>query len=103
MQGFRKYADFSGRATRAEFWWWALFIVLGSIVLSVIDSLIGWGSALDTLFSLAILLPALGDVTPPDVLRGRREEILRRRKEVQAQTVERRRRHNRILRELTIP
>ena len=33
---------------------------------------------------------ALGNVTPSDVLRGRREEILARRKEVQAQTIERR-------------
>ena len=32
---------------------------------------------------------ALGNVTPSDVLKGRRPEILRRRKEVQAQTIER--------------
>ena len=30
---------------------------------------------------------ALGDVTPADVLAGRREEILRRRKEVKAKTI----------------
>ena len=41
---------------------------------------------------------ALGNVTPSDVLRGRREEILQRRKEVQAQTIERRRRYNAALR-----
>ena len=46
---------------------------------------------------------ALGNVTPSDVLRGRREEILRRWKEVQAQTIERRRRYNSALRELTRP
>ena len=46
---------------------------------------------------------ALGNVTPSDVLRGRRQEILRRRKDVQAQTIERRRRHNRAQRELTRP
>ena len=46
---------------------------------------------------------ALGNVTPSDVLRGRRENILRRRKEVQTQTIQRRRRHNRALRELTRP
>ena len=46
---------------------------------------------------------ALGNVTPSDVLRGRREEILQRRKEVQAQTIERRRRYNAALRELTRP
>ena len=46
---------------------------------------------------------ALGNVTPSDVLKGRRQEILRRRKEVQAQTIQRRRRHNRALRELARP
>ena len=46
---------------------------------------------------------ALGNVTPSDVLKGRREEILKRRKEVQLQTIERRRRCNRALRALTRP
>ena len=46
---------------------------------------------------------ALGNVTPSDVLRGRREGILRRRREVKAQTSERRGRHNRALRELARP
>ena len=46
---------------------------------------------------------ALGNVTPSDVLKGRRQEILLRRKEVQAQTIERRRRYNRAIRELTRP
>ena len=44
---------------------------------------------------------ALGNVTPADVLHGRRERILQRRKEVQVQTIERRRRYNKTLRELT--
>ena len=39
---------------------------------------------------------ALGNVTPSDVLRGRRQEILRRRKEVQARTIERRRQLNSV-------
>ena len=30
--GFRKYADFSGVAGRPEFWWFNLFLVLGSFV-----------------------------------------------------------------------
>ena len=46
---------------------------------------------------------ALENVTPSDVLRGRREEILQRRREAKAQTIERRRRYNRALRELTTP
>ena len=44
---------------------------------------------------------ALGNVTPSDVLNGRRERILQRRKEVQTKTIERRRAYNRALRELT--
>ena len=43
---------------------------------------------------------ALGNVTPADVLYGRREDILKRRKEVQIQTIYRRRDYNRGLREL---
>lgn len=37
---FRKYADFSGRASRPEFWWWILFTVL---VGAVLNSLPIWG------------------------------------------------------------
>jgi transposase InsO family protein len=44
---------------------------------------------------------ALGNVTPSDVLYGRRKEILERRKEVQIQTFNRRRDYNRGLMELT--
>jgi len=43
---------------------------------------------------------ALGNVTPADVLCGRREEILKRRKEVQKLTISLRRRYNQGLREL---
>ncbi len=43
---------------------------------------------------------ALGDVTPADVLDGRRDEILQHRKEVQILTINRRRDYNQGLREL---
>jgi len=43
---------------------------------------------------------ALGNVTPADVLYGRREEILERRKEVRLQTINRRRDYNQAQREL---
>ena len=46
---------------------------------------------------------ALGNVTPADVFDGRRQQILQRRKEVQVQTIERRRRYNRNLREFAVP
>ncbi len=43
---------------------------------------------------------ALGNVTPADVLHGRREQILQRRKEVQILTINRRRDYNQDFREL---
>ena len=43
---------------------------------------------------------APGNVTPDDVLNGRREQIPQRRGEVQVQTVERHRRYDRTLRQL---
>ena len=61
----RKYADFGGRATRAEFWWWALPAVIAGLVLGTVDSFInvlagGYAySPFSTIFSLAILLPNL--------------------------------------------
>jgi transposase InsO family protein len=45
---------------------------------------------------------ALGNVTPSDVLGGRREQILEKRKEVQTRTLQRRRLYNHQLRELAI-
>ncbi|MFC5521309.1 DUF805 domain-containing protein [Polaromonas jejuensis] len=48
-----KYATFSGRASRPEFWWFFLFQVLASIAASLV------GERLNGLVSLALLLPAL--------------------------------------------
>lgn len=33
---FKKYATFSGRASRSEFWWWTLIAGIVSIVLNII-------------------------------------------------------------------
>jgi len=43
---FRNYVTFSGRARRAEFWWWLLFLVLVDIGCTVLDGLVfGTGQA----------------------------------------------------------
>jgi uncharacterized membrane protein YhaH (DUF805 family) len=34
---FRKYADFTGRASRPEFWWWVLFTTLVSAALNALS------------------------------------------------------------------
>ncbi len=55
-RGFSKYADFGGRATRAEYWWWMLFTSIISTALNALDRGFGEG-ILQTVFSLAVLLP----------------------------------------------
>jgi uncharacterized membrane protein YhaH (DUF805 family) len=45
---FSKYATFSGRAMRSEFWWWMLFMTIVGIVLSMwMFSSVDW-TALET-------------------------------------------------------
>ena len=43
---------------------------------------------------------ALGDITPADVLTGRRDQILKSRKEIKEQTIQHRRDYNQNLKEL---
>ena len=48
---FSKYADFDGRASLSEFWWWVLFVFLASAAASIVSPIVSG------LFSLAVLLP----------------------------------------------
>jgi len=48
---FSKYADFKGCATRSEFWWWVLFVLLATVALGIISD------KLSALFSVATILP----------------------------------------------
>lgn len=53
------YADFEGRARRAEYWYFVLFYVLAYLVLSIIDGVIGTGGILAGIYSLALLVPGI--------------------------------------------
>jgi len=35
--GLRNYINFSGRATRAEYWYWVVPVVIINVVLGVVD------------------------------------------------------------------
>jgi uncharacterized membrane protein YhaH (DUF805 family) len=59
-----KYADFSGRARRSEFWYFVVWTILVSIVASVLDFILDtrWGSKtglVETVAGLALILPSL--------------------------------------------
>ncbi|MCX6531092.1 MAG: DUF805 domain-containing protein [Actinobacteria bacterium] len=47
--GFQNYANFKGRASRAEYWWWVLFTVIAGGVASAIHSSLGNAASLVTL------------------------------------------------------
>ena len=64
--GFRNYAAFGGRATRAEYWWWMLFITVGGpvldsvlLTLTVLFEKAAGLAGFAYLFALATLLPTL--------------------------------------------
>ncbi len=54
----KKYADFTGRARRKEYWMFVLFYLIFYVVLSVIDSFIG-AMILSGIYSLAMLIPSI--------------------------------------------
>ena len=59
---FSKYATFSGRASRAEFWWFALFNVLAALMLmSLATSFVGpeIGQNVALIYNLVILSPSM--------------------------------------------
>jgi uncharacterized membrane protein YhaH (DUF805 family) len=54
-----KYADFSGRARRSEYWFWTLAVVLGYLVAVILAAIAKPFLYLAFLAYLAILLPSL--------------------------------------------
>ena len=65
---FNKYADFSGRALRSEFWWFVLFSLLGGIVTVIIDVMVlGYSiesyGPINLLFTVALILPGIAVTT----------------------------------------
>jgi len=61
---FGKYVTFSGRSPRSEFWYWALFCWLASLLLFTLDAAVfglndGGLGPLSGIFSLAIFLPSV--------------------------------------------
>ena len=60
----KKYADFSGRAARSEFWWFVVFSLLGGIITVIIDVMIlGYSiesyGPVNIIFSVVLILPGI--------------------------------------------
>jgi uncharacterized membrane protein YhaH (DUF805 family) len=56
--GFSNYVNFAGRAIRSEYWYWVLFVLIATIVTSIIDLVLGI-TLFEPIFSLAVLLPSI--------------------------------------------
>ncbi|MFP3466356.1 DUF805 domain-containing protein [Leifsonia sp. SIMBA_070] len=81
---FKKYADFTGRASRSEYWWWALVYTVVVIVLEVLALTLGSVGAtvnddgttsagpLFWLPALLIIVWSLGTIVPQLALIWRR-------------------------------
>jgi uncharacterized membrane protein YhaH (DUF805 family) len=60
--GFRNYVNFSGRASRSEYWYWVLFVILLSAAAGLVDVAIAGTSGfsvIGALVSLGTFLPSL--------------------------------------------
>lgn len=54
-----KYAQFTGRSRRKEFWMFVLFNFLVGVVLAIVDRALGLNGILNGVYTLAILVPAI--------------------------------------------
>jgi uncharacterized membrane protein YhaH (DUF805 family) len=63
LEALKKYAVFSGRSRRMEYWYFVLFNIMVSIVLAGIDALLGTFTSyiglLSGIYGLAVLIPTL--------------------------------------------
>ena len=65
LEALKKYAVFSGRSRRMEYWYFVLFNLVVYIVFSLIDALLGTFNIvqgvglLSGIYSLAVLIPTL--------------------------------------------
>jgi uncharacterized membrane protein YhaH (DUF805 family) len=56
--GFSKYIQFGDRASRSEYWYWTLFVVIATIVANIVDGMLGT-TLISPVIGLALLLPGL--------------------------------------------
>ncbi len=56
--GLSNYTNFSGRATRPEFWWFIAFIFLVDVLSAILDGILGIGF-ISSLSFLVLLLPTI--------------------------------------------
>ncbi|MCH7827260.1 MAG: DUF805 domain-containing protein [Bacteroidetes bacterium] len=65
LQVLKKYADFSGRSRRKEYWMFALFNIIFSVITTILDYVLGTDSSIvnaglfSIIYGLAIFIPSI--------------------------------------------
>jgi uncharacterized membrane protein YhaH (DUF805 family) len=67
-----KYADFTGRAPRAEYWWYVLALIVVAVVLSIIEGIIGLKGMVIGLYGPLTALLMLATIVPSIAVATRR-------------------------------
>ncbi|GBE14402.1 MAG TPA: DUF805 domain-containing protein [Proteobacteria bacterium] len=60
LEVLKKYAVFSGRATRREYWMFFLFNTIITLVIGFVEGIAGSLGIFSMLYSLAVLIPGTG-------------------------------------------
>lgn len=60
LRPMKRYAQFTGRAPRAEYWWFYLATMVGGLICDGIDSMAGSEiGVLGIVFNLAVIIPSI--------------------------------------------
>lgn len=59
LAALKKYAEFSGRAQRKEYWMFVLFNLIIAFVLAFVEGLFGSPAILAGIYGLAVLIPSI--------------------------------------------
>lgn len=60
-KGFKGYVVWNARSTRAEYWWWTLFVIIVSLVAAILDTALTSATVgpIAAIATLALFLPGL--------------------------------------------
>jgi uncharacterized membrane protein YhaH (DUF805 family) len=64
MRPIHKYADFSGRAPRAEYWWFFLALIVAYLVVSIVESILGINHMVAGVYGPLAVALMLGTLVP---------------------------------------
>lgn len=64
IRPLQKYADFSGRASRPEYWWFVLGLIVVYIVVSIVESILGINRMIGGVYGPLMVLLWLATIVP---------------------------------------